>query len=205
MDSEEFIWHIKNKQHLCYSARGGGKLKEHIRCSLCQQLCQCWDEGVGQNSPMLGLGSHWVTEHYQLCWKTQPRMSCTWEGPARAAGQPRQEKGSITQCLKPVPKRLMKRFGISFQFSSVLLSHIESSPFTVWDILVLLLLNPQLSECKAPPPFFGVLTPGCPQLQFGALIDSGCNHKLKAITFFLPKIPTIAGTACQVLQPGKTL
>lgn len=51
---------------------------------------------------------------------------------ARAAGLPRQEKGGITQCLKPVPKEAVGGFGISFQFSSVLLSHFESSPFTIW-------------------------------------------------------------------------
>lgn len=119
---------------------------------------------------------------------------------AKAAGLPRQEKGGITQCLKPVPKEAVGGFGISFQFSSVLVSHFESSPFTIWGILVLLLLNPQLSECKAPPHFFGVLTPGSPQLHLEVLIDSGCNHKPKVILFFLPKIPVIAGTAV----PGPT-
>lgn len=72
------------------------------------------DKGVGQNSPVQGLGSQWVTEHPQLCWKTQPQASCTGEGTARAAGLPRQEKGGITQCLKLVPREVVGGFGISF-------------------------------------------------------------------------------------------
>lgn len=44
--------------------------------------------------------------------------------------------------------------------------------------------------------FFGVLTPGSPQLHVEALMDSGHNHqKPEVILFSLPQIPVIPGTA----------
>lgn len=61
----------------------------------------------------------------------------------------------------------------------------------------------QLSECKAPPRFFGVLTQGSPQLHTEAPVDSGHNPKPKAMLSFLPRVSARPVTPCMTM-PGPT-